>query len=518
MTTSDTAFSKIVSEINQLSSQHGWKNIERQVSSLVEPGADILLINASAVSHSGFQDWVRQNCGSTSVKVTSIQNLAGSPIEAEKAKLVIAALVCGEPLNAQELEVLDTISSSRTPGSFVFVLTGAEKIESPEEVQIVERSAWWALVPEPKAVWDNQNLTEHNIFLWSRLGGVDFLSERLQKERHRLTDILGLDGMIPPLKPKESLLKLLNECEECLRSNTPSNQPKELLTRTRPLNRIADDLADIRRQFGQRMDQETVLISEEISLQLQSLQRSLTRSLKSDIERVAGMLPSETELGYAVTSFLAEHFNDWTIRIESYLKKRLETQLDELRCELQVLDWSPVNSLNAFRTCPYPDEVLGRSDLWQSEITLTGPQYSDPPNHTSSRGISPEGLAVAGLATVATLSFFGPVVAAVGAIVLTPTALYLYRNQNRQQWFDSGKRAINREIGFLKEKIPAICESNIGAKKDLIKKHLESIERAIRTSVEQIYLESPHQPASQSQPEVLDRLEKLREMVQNEVT
>ena len=116
--------------------------------------------------------------------------LAESLAPALGVNRVIVALRCGALFDPEMIAAVRGIIE-RPGQTFLILLSDADALTVPDELDLVQRRAWRLFVGVPGTYWTGQDLAERNCLLWSGRECADFLRDRLARDRGLLTGWLA---------------------------------------------------------------------------------------------------------------------------------------------------------------------------------------------------------------------------------------------------------------------------------------------------------------------------------------
>ena len=187
--TSPTA---VVLGVRDLAVRRGWKPVEDLATDILSArGAEqILLAPGAGVDATLLREWMVQVSAAECVAQYQISRIATAPHPTLFASKLIAVFECGRLLDASEVKTLVAQFLPRPLESFAIVFMCAERLETPRDLELMERAIWRVLVPAAKHDWRGQDLSTYQCYLWACAPPRNFLRERCERDRARLAAVL----------------------------------------------------------------------------------------------------------------------------------------------------------------------------------------------------------------------------------------------------------------------------------------------------------------------------------------
>ncbi len=363
-------------ETRTLAQARAWNRVVEAADAALagSPENSLLLAMPPDIDVGGLPRWIAETAPALGITKTGTEALAADPRPGGDAERLVVVFECGKLMTADAVDVVQRICFSRPDGSYALVLRGAESLESPEDLELVERGAFRLLVPEPKDEWHGQELLESACYLWSDSSPKDFLAERIERDRAALAAWLrGPAGHGDALALQQALQILELADYEIDRPKAPDTD-RPALSPAR-LYAALNDLSEVRRRLFARIDAEAPSIERQLTASLQTLEQDLLDGVHAYL---APRLPhfdpgrDEARLTSLVTEYISAAANAWKENAENILAVRsgeLQSDTDSI---LHGPDWAIVNATvqSMGGAGDYPDALM--ENLSQS------PQISGP--------------------------------------------------------------------------------------------------------------------------------------------
>jgi hypothetical protein len=476
MTASSTA--EVIRGVHELAAQRGWKPVEELASTLLSSPAppEILLARGKGAESRALRAWIRGAMPDANILETEMRQIAETPSLALLAPKLVAVFASGCLLEAEDVRVIEEQYLPRPLGSFAIIFTGAERLESREDLKLMERAIWRVLVPSPKMDWQGQDLATYQCYFWSSAGTREFLRERCERDAGKLLGVLRA-----PITEEDA----------------------DSLERGRAmwLLQLADGYAP-----GEAKEKNDEAALEELQKQLRELRRRLVRRLNADSASLgrqitASLVKIENDLARRLDETCQTHMRKWnaattsTTAFQRLLERRLEESLRESQKRLQA-ELDQYVAQTAARTqallqevdWPLADRLIGgvKQPAVSTWMLQGVSRAARAPRIEAAAGIETaqaalairEAMAASSLAGLASLTV-GIVTASIVSGVLV--AAVFMRERNRS--FKSSRKAMQRAVHEMTEKaIPKVrteVRTAIAEYRDQALSRIQEVEAAI---------------------------------------
>jgi hypothetical protein len=417
----------VLERTRSLAAERGWAGVSDFLSGLpAESDDSVLVLPAEGVRAEPLADWIAAAVRDVQVRTGPLEPVRDNPAAALAANRVVTVFQCGRLLNVEGVDAATEILS-RPAASYAIVFVGAEAIRDLDELDLIERGIWQALVGEPGVRWGGQDLAERRCLLWSQAEAADAVAGRIARDRRLLEEWLQ-----SPIAPSEALAGhraayalLLAERESAaaaaeVRADDPS-------ARAARLRAVRDSVESLHRRLLYRLDDDAGLVERQITSSLELLQQDLLRKIRIRLEQKGNRLWRDGDVRQDVYAVIRAGIDGWRAETAAAMLRRAQQTGNETSELLDGVDWDLVNDVSAARGgASYPDIILQRIGA-SAEVALTidepmaGP---DLPAPGAPGGWAPKlrivacGAALAAVAAVFTPLSVVPVVAvgAMGAV------------------------------------------------------------------------------------------------------
>jgi hypothetical protein len=323
----------VVSGVQALAARRRWPDVEALAAGLLdrrEPVLDVLLIRGIRVEAAPLQRWTEKVAGGAAVRQAGLEDIQGEPQAALLASRLIAVFECGRVLEPAEIELVGQHFLPRPIESYAIVFTRAERLQTHEDLELMERAIWRALIPEPKADWRRQNLRGYRCYFWSEAAVPSHLAERCRWDRQDLQN-----GLQRPLSETDEY-SLRRRRVNWLLDAAAACAPSESSFRHTEFERCmrADALARRRAQIGQLrwslralLDEDTRALGTEGAAAVLRLEQRMVRSIEDTLAQhrtVLGLI----ELRSAALDEVSQRLSRDLERQMTGLCQGLETELN----------------------------------------------------------------------------------------------------------------------------------------------------------------------------------------------
>lgn len=384
-----------------------WKRVAQACSVLraTEFGS-MLVASASDVDSASFLEWLAEIRGAASVESMPLKSLHDNPWPAlASCQVVVLA-------SARYLPQPDDLAAwnkaiTLLPAAMRSVIVVAEEgIGSDADAKAVSRVAWGAFVPEPKPIWEGQDLSTYNIFLWAPgSSGALNLTESRARAAAALKTTAALHENEARLDLAVDMLLALAEDEIAngVPERTASAKDQERRQAVWRLQETAATMTEqLRRALVDASQARQVAVQATATRMQETVVRGLGNGVSEGNEQREGRLAEQVEaLRLQLAAHAASTQADWG---------------DRVRRELEGVPWTSLRSA----TGDYREALVEawridiRPDAQALLLKRAAPRVGEPWS-TPSRPMLSAGTAVVAAVGGALLS--GPGAAAVCAVV-----------------------------------------------------------------------------------------------------
>lgn len=362
------------------------------------------------------------------IAVTTFAGLARNPSEAFAARVLIAAFDCSELIAASDLEIVNQLILTRPAGTYGFMFLGSDRIADPEDRDRLERSAWRLLVPEPKARWAQQDLSESNIFFVPDPGSADGLS-RLLHVPEALADQLSIVAL------RQAAESLENELERLQRNDT--REPNAL----DDMRRVMEELEELRRRARRKIDTASAELRRGMETSVLRLRQDLLHGLDGALRGGTSTELHQADLRQRFQTLLSTAVDRWTRSAQAQVANGLEDIATDVLDGVTYVDWTTVN---------HAAETIGRSGDYPDALVkaLTNRETAHelrPIPAVAGRNDEPLPVLTmlgAGGVAIALWALAGPIPAVLGSLLLGAGGWAIYKEHGVRRYTEHARSVI----------------------------------------------------------------------------
>jgi hypothetical protein len=401
----------IALDLNRLAGDQGWTRTTQFVQTLLDPARprSVAMLSLLDADLAGLAAWAQAACAGDRF-VTA----GPGTDELALADRLLIAFPCGGLPTADVLEALAYGPFARAAATVAVVLTGAEQIDTPEDLALVETTTRrWLLPPEKR---DNPDgaLAAAGGYLWADAAVADpALASRLRQDSEALARWLKQP-------PSPAVADRLDHDRvafalELGDSERSAGRDDSSVRAQRGTSEALHDLGALRDRVLGRLRSEAKGLETAIVVALGGLDADLSAGLRPYLARQS--IPVH-DSGPAIVELLARYCQETVARWGSQPQeadRQWQKALGELAWFVREFDWAPVN--RAIGESAYPDRLLRHLHA--------GPGLSQPasPRIRREPRPGPDFLSAAGMAKVAGMALLGP--AAAGLTGFGPVGIAL---------------------------------------------------------------------------------------------
>ena len=290
----------VVHGVRDLAVRRGWKPVEDLATAILSArGAEqILLTPGAGVDATPLREWLVQVMAAECAQC-QIGRIATAPHPGLFASKLIAVFECGRLLEASEVKTLLAQFLPRPLESFAIVFVCAERLETPQDLELMERAIWRVLVPGARRDWRGQDLSTCQCYLWAGAPPRNFLRERCERDRARLAAVLcrPTGAADAASLDRRRVVQLLD-----LAAAQIPTEPRRGDDQMAAPRQLRDEIAQLRRRLARRLDAGASELSRRAVIALLEAERQLVTEAQMHSWR-AGF---EAELNERVNAIVAD--------------------------------------------------------------------------------------------------------------------------------------------------------------------------------------------------------------------
>ena len=290
----------VVHGVRDLAVRRGWKPVEDLATAILSArGAEqILLTPGAGVDATPLREWLVQVTAAECAQC-QIGRIATAPHPGLFASKLIAVFECGRLLEASEVKTLLAQFLPRPLESFAIVFVCAERLETPQDLELMERAIWRVLVPGARRDWRGQDLSTCQCYLWAGAPPRNFLRERCERDRARLAAVLcrPTGAADAASLDRRRVVQLLD-----LAAAQIPTEPRRGDDQMAAPRQLRDEIAQLRRRLTRRLDAGASELSRRAVIALLEAERQLVTEAQMHSWR-AGF---EAELNERVNAMVAD--------------------------------------------------------------------------------------------------------------------------------------------------------------------------------------------------------------------
>ncbi|BCM94390.1 hypothetical protein IAD21_06297 [Abditibacteriota bacterium] len=479
-----TKLSAVLQKTRTLAEQRGWSQVAELSTSLCNDGGIQVVIAAPAdVENTPLVEWAKGVLPEAEIVVSELESLARNPVPALKASKLIAVFECGKIIQADAMDALSSIFFGRPSSSYAIVLSGAELVDTPEELETVQRAAWRVLVPDPKPDWGGQDLLQQGCFLWSEADSKDFLHLRVERDKTALAKWLKASSTNTALLERDAALYVLDLAETHLQSETANSSlstTQDSALETRQMDNALESLSNTRRHLVRRLDADASSLERQLTASLQTLEQDMLHTLPAHLHKQA-QLNKQADVQQVLNDFISSRVFGWQTTTHSLLSARGREITSDIESMFGGIDWELINRVAARQgeLSPYPqviiDKVIKGSPPVAIPSWLSDSAGNDnPPSPDFVR----KALGAAMIVGVgAVLLGTTGIIAGTVATVVGVRKMHRIDDERRAEAY--GRTAIRDVIGRAIAHVRELSNTAIGPTRDAVNKELRSIEEML---------------------------------------
>jgi hypothetical protein len=475
-----------------MAEQQQWRQVAEVAEEFLNGFAGtVLLATARDVDSEPLKKWLIANAPDIKLTMVSLESLTEDILPSLKAEKVVACFECGRLLEADAVDAVAQALFNRPAHTFAIVLNQAERIETSEELEMIERGVWRLLVADPMAATANEDLLEQDCYLWSESQSNSFMQNRLTRDSNALSGWLHRKASLDEELIRQQVLYVLNQAE-AQQSPEASSEDESANPEKHQIRRTLETVVGFRRRLTRRLDADANSITRQLTISLQTLEQDLTADLGNFLlER----FPRGTQVeSRKVEELIGEHITRGTGRWRLQAEKLLANQNQETTSEaidlLNDVDWQIINNVasNQGDRRAYPQALLKELSA-MPELRLLYPGASSSVVEFTPQGESLSALLRSILAgsTVGAVAIsllgLGPVgTVAAGVMALLSGSMVnrrIQRSHSLREAEEYGRTAIRDFIRHVVSYVQAQTQQALRPLRDAMTSQLRSLEEML---------------------------------------
>jgi hypothetical protein len=440
---------------------------------------------------------------------------------------LLAVFECGVVPNSAALDALIGNVFGRPVGSYAVVLTRADRIQTAEDLEVMQRMAWRLLVPGPKPDWNNQSLADHAVYLWSNQPVVSFLAERVWTDAAALIRWLrtprGADTPVARELDQYRIFHALSLAEIAIRQReAEAIQPRAVPAQQ--LFAAQEAVIDLRHRILARVASDAAALKKTLIVSLQTLRQDLQDKLRSHLVHLdmPQSLSSDERkwLEETITAYIVHEVKSWQRQAEETISAWSRNLEDPLRAGLERMDWSLINQVaeQLGQSAGYPEKLYQHLLKFDDTLSMQETVFLGDPSESARVGFRNWGLGelIRGVMAGGLCSFLaqvlgaGPVsIATVGLV--SGSAAYAYVRSTRlahnlQLCETYGRQMINCAVEELEKRACHHLDEMDGRLRQTLQAEFDDIERLLENALSGLSAGGAASDQARSDREVLERL------------
>lgn len=417
----DARIFTILSGINALSRSRGWTNAVALTDYLLSPSRVplILIISLGDVHLSDIQTWIDQNTPNLAeryqIKPLAFSGIGTNHSDVICADKVVVALECGRLVDPRSLEFLNKTFFTRPSGTNAVIMTGAERIHSPEDLVAVESVAKGALIPVSQPTLANELLINSHVYLWSAVAPIEWMTLRLHNDMTVLRDWLQTvpdASVVHKLEIFQAQYAVETAMKERGSVRQPQSQPDSLVK----INESRQSIDILLNRLKRDLETQYLLLQKLLDASLLTLENELVYGWQDHLARTKELrrdrYVSEEELRNLVVKYVSEQAVEWENNAYAQLAVYPSQIIKDSEAFFDRTDWSLINQLVAQdgKNVIYPTALL-------QKLNVTDPGDSIALKITESNNQELR------LETVGSFKSWGRIIVTSGVVMLVSTVV-----------------------------------------------------------------------------------------------
>lgn len=285
------------------------------------------------------------------IDVTPLEDIDADAGLALHPNRALAVLRCGELLTPAAVEAAAAIVH-RPAGSGLVVLSHAEVLAGPDDLDLVQRGIWRTLFADAPLAWAGQDLSEYGVLLWADPSAepAAFLAARLARDADRLAawwDGPGDAGAELQAGRATHLLDLMEHAAEVAEHQQPATEAHRAARR---LTQARTQAAELRRRWLKRLDEDRAMLTRQLEASLNVLEQELLSALREATQRQ----PRHTQ---RVRDRLDQELHGWAAAARELAARHAAEDHSDLVRLADELDWEVIEGV-VRDEMPYRNRLL----------------------------------------------------------------------------------------------------------------------------------------------------------------
>ena len=487
--------------VRDLAVQRGWKPVEELATAILSArGAEqILLTPGAGVDATPLRQWLVPVTGAECAQC-QISRIATAPHPALFASKLIAVFECGRLLEASEVKTLVAQFLPRPLESFAIVFVCAERLETPQDLDLMERAIWRVLVLGAKRDWRGQDLSTCQCYLWAGAPPRNFLRERCERDRARLAAVLcrPTGAADAASLDRRRVVQLLD-----LAAAQVPTEPRRGDDQMAVPRQLRDEIAQLRRRLARRLDAGASELSRRAVVALLEAERQLVTCAEATWKDPTAMRNATNGGTAGAMKPLGRHLeaqmHSWRAGFEAELNERVNAIVADTRALLR----EPMSRAAAnCRPEQWDRLAAGPGDI-SLEAFLPRLQYrAGTVERPAVPGLIAQATALTAVTGLAALSA-GVIATVVVSAVLSTSIVVRGRNRSLEHSRRVMRRAVHDVTERAVPQVRAAIQEAIGRYRDRLVGALREIEFQIEPACERQCLAQAAVPGSFSDREQL---------------
>jgi hypothetical protein len=302
--TSQSAAQTVLAEVSALAAGQSWFPVTEFLGALsASTDRGILVAAGLGVDPGPLVAWIAAQDDRASCEVTDLEQLQENPGLSLAANRVVVALPCGDLLMPGTVSAAGAVQQ-RPAGTFAIVLAGAEVIESPEELEMIERAIWRVLIGPEGVDWAGQDLAAHHCLMWSGAEASVTMSGRLARDHALLREWLAGEVRAPDDLEQARAAYALDLTAE-LASQEQAVPPAYAGVGPDQVWRLREDVNGLHRELLRRLADDAGAIERQLTASLAMLEQDLLHDVEAYLSQHQKELSDPAALRQLTADFIA---------------------------------------------------------------------------------------------------------------------------------------------------------------------------------------------------------------------
>jgi hypothetical protein len=336
-----TGAAEVADRAHRFAIERHLPSARRFFESVAAPGDRTLLVLGGAGTDPGeLSHWLVRHGPATKLLPDRLECLVSDPGPALAANRVLVALRCGRLLDPDAVEAAAVVTT-RPPGSYVIVLTGAEEIRDDADLDVVCRGLWRVLLGDEDEVWSGQDLATRGCLLWSDqpVGGP--VARWVARDAGRLDQWVRDDVATSEALTTLRVRHALDLAERDLAARGPSARAS---VRRGDVAALREAVADLRARLLRRLDTDLAGLERRITASLRILEQNFIGDIGAHLAAQHPVTLADEALRAAVLAYVSDGVRTWRAEVVRLVTSRLLRNREETADLLDGVDWDLVNA------------------------------------------------------------------------------------------------------------------------------------------------------------------------------